>query len=433
MNSDTIRAKHRQFTFATANYYQEPVALVRGEGTRVWDADGREYLDFFGGILTVSLGHCHPAVTEAVRDQVGKLVHASTLYPMETLVQLAERLAQITPGEGKLRRTFFTNSGSEADETALTLAKVHTGQMEVIALRHSYSGRTLLAQAMTAHAPYRQHSSQVPGVVHGHAPYCYRCPFGLTYPACGVKCAQDLEELILTTTCGRPAAFMAEPILGVGGFVTPPPEYFQIAVGIVRKHGGLFICDEVQTGFGRTGKHWCGIEHWGVVPDLVTFAKGIANGLPLGATTTTDEIAQSWKGATISTFGGNPLSARAALTTLDVMAREQIPERAERLGARLGERLAAMKEKHPLVGDVRGMGLMQAIELVRDRKTKEPAPSEAAAFMEACKRRALLIGKGGLYGNVIRLAPPMMIDPAELERACDLMDQALDEVERGRG
>ncbi|HJZ84241.1 MAG TPA: aspartate aminotransferase family protein [Polyangia bacterium] len=431
MNSQEIREKHGQFTFATANYYKEPIALVRGEGTRLWDADGREYLDFFGGILTVSLGHCQKDVTAAVREQVGVLVHASTLYPMEPLVRLAERLAQITPGGGRLRRSFFTNSGTEADETAITLAKVHTGESEIIALRHAYSGRSLLAQTVTAHARYRPHGSQVPGVVHAVSPYCYRCPFGLTYPSCELKCAQDIEELILTTTCGRPAAFIAEPIQGVGGFITPPKEYFQVAVGIVRKHGGLFICDEVQTGFGRTGESWCGIEHWNVEPDIVTFAKGIANGFALGATTTTDEIAKSWQAATISTFGGNPVSATAALATLDVMARENIPERAARLGARLRERLGLLKEKHPLVGDVRGLGLMQAVELVRDRKTKQPAMEETDAFMEACKRRGLLIGKGGLYGNVARLSPPMLIEPAEIDAACDRMDQALSEVERG--
>ena len=279
--SEEVVAKHKKYLWpSVTNYFQQPLVADRGEMQHIWDLEGNKYLDFFGGILTVSLGHCHPDVTAAIREQVGKLVHVSTLYPMEPLVRLAERLAQITPGGGKLKRSFFTNSGTEADETALTLAKVHTGQTEIIALRHSYSGRSLLAQTMTAHAAYRPHGAQVPGVVHAPAPYCYRCPFGLEYPSCGVKCAEDLEELILTTTCGRPAAFMAEPILGVGGFITPPKEYFQIAVGIVRKHGGLFICDEVQTGFGRTGDHWNGIEHYGVEPDLVTYAKGIANGYP---------------------------------------------------------------------------------------------------------------------------------------------------------
>jgi 4-aminobutyrate aminotransferase len=431
MTNKEIVAKHREFTFATNNYYEEPIPLARGEGTKVWDADGKEYLDFFGGILTVSLGHAQKDVTEAVRQQVGVLVHASTLYPMEPLVRLAERLSQITPG--KLKRSFFTNSGTEADETAITLAKVHTGRTEIIALRHSYSGRSLLAQTMTAHANYRPHGAQVPGVVHAHAPYCYRCPFGAEPTSCGLECAQDIEELIMTTTTGQPAAFMAEPILGVGGFITPPKEYFKVAVGIVRKHGGLFICDEVQTGFGRTGDKWCGIEHWDVVPDIITFAKGIANGFAAGATTTTDEIANSWKSATISTFGGNPVSATAALATLGVMEKENVPARAARLGGRLRERLQQMKEKHPLVGDVRGLGLMQAIELVRDRKTKEPAAKEATAFMEACKRRGVLIGKGGLYGNTIRLAPPMLIEESEIDRACDLMDAALTEVEGGRG
>jgi 4-aminobutyrate aminotransferase len=431
MNNKEITEKQRKYTFATANYYAEPIALVRGEGVKVWDADGTEYLDFFGGILTVSLGHCHPEVTEAVRDQLGKIVHTSTLYPIEPLARLAEKLASITPG-GRLTKSFFTNSGTEADETAITLAKISTGKTELIALRHSYSGRSLLAMTTTAHSPYRMHGAQVPGVVHAVSPYCYRCPFGLTYPSCEVKCAQDLEELIMTTTCGQPAAFMAEPIQGVGGFITPPKEYFKIAVGIVRKHGGLFICDEVQTGFGRTGKHWCGIEHWGVEPDIITFAKGIANGLPMGATVTRDDIAKAWTGPTIATFGGNPISATGAIATLSVMAREKMPERAERLGAVLSRRLQQIKEKHPLVGDVRGMGLMQAMELVRDRKTKEPAPKETVALLEACRKRNMLVGKGGLYGNTIRLAPPMLIEEAQLGDACDRLDAALTEVGRER-
>lgn len=423
-----VAAKQQALLFpCVTTYYEEPVAFDRGEGARLWDVEGNEYLDFFGGILTVSLGHAEPRVTEAVVAQARKLVHTSALYPIPAQVAAAERLIQISPIKGK-QKAFFTSSGSEADETALVLAKVFTRTTEVIALRHSYSGRTLVAMTNTAHAKYRALPAQVPGTVHAHAPYCYRCPYGQTYPSCGVRCAQDLEELIATCTTGRPAAFFAEPILGVGGFITPPKEYFQIAVGIVRQHGGLFICDEVQTGFGRTGEHWNGIEHYGVEPDLVSYAKGIANGYAMGATLARAEIADAFTAGSIATFGGNPISATAAATTMAVMADERIPEKAAVLGARLRGRLEQMKERHALIGDVRGMGLMQAIELVEDRVTKQPAPAATNRFAEACKRRGLLVGKGGLYGNTVRIAPPMLIGEAEVDQACDVMDAAMAEI-----
>jgi len=423
-----VTEKQRELLFpCISTFYQEPIAFERGQGARLWDVEGTEYLDFFGGILTVSLGHAEPRVTAAVVEQAQKLVHVSTLYPIREQVRAAERLIQISPIKGK-QKAYFTNSGSEADETALILAKVFTKTTEVIALRHSYSGRTLVAMANTAHAKYRALPAQVPGTVHAHAPYCYRCPYGLTYPSCEVRCAKDIEEQIATCTTGHPAAFFAEPILGVGGFITPPKEYFQIAVGIVRSHGGLFICDEVQTGFGRTGEHWNGIDHYGVEPDLVAYAKGIANGYAMGATLARADIADAFTAGSIATFGGNPISATAAVATLGVMADERIPERSARLGKRLRDRLDAMKEKHPLVGDVRGKGLMQAIELVEDRQTKKPAAQAAGAFLEACKRHKLLVGRGGLYGNVIRIAPPMLIGEAEIDHAADVMDRALGEI-----
>ncbi len=423
MDSNTVRSKHDEFLFpCVANFYEQPVVITKAEGTRVSDLDGREYLDCFGGILTVSLSHCHPDIAEAVSKQMRTLGHTSTLYQTENLVNVAERLAKITPG--KLKKSFWTNSGTEADETAVMLAKIHTGQHEIICLRHGYSGRSLLNTNMTAHSKYRLISSQVPGVKHGLSPYCYRCPMGLEYPSCDVKCAQDLEELIQCETNGKPAAFLAEPIQGVGGFVVPPKEYFSIAVGIVRKYGGLFICDEVQTGFGRTGDHWCGIDHWGVEPDIMTFAKGIANGFPVGATIATEEVADSWKGATISTFGGNPVSMAATNATLQIMETENIPARSARLGAKLKDHLLGLQETYPFVGDVRGMGLMLAMELVEDRKTKEPAPGRVKAILEAGKKHGLLLGTGGLYGNTLRISPPMLISDTELDEAMARLDKA---------
>jgi len=424
MNSADVRAKQAEYLMpCNANFYGEPIAFSYGEGQWLYDLEGKAYLDFFGGILTVSVGHAHPVVTEAIREQVGKLVHTSTLYPNEPIVRLAERLAQITPGD--LKKSFFMGSGTEADEFAVMIAKIFTGKQEIIALRHSYSGRSALAVSMMGNKNYRPIASQIPGIVHGHPAYCYRCAFGLEYPSCDLRCARDLEELILTTTMGTPAAFIAEPIQGVGGFVTPPPEYFQVAVGIVRKYGGLFIADEVQTGFGRTGDTWFGIEHWGVQPDIMTFAKGLGNGTPVGATITTDAIAECTRGiGTISTFGGNPVSMAAALATLDVMADNRIPQRAAVLGERLRGHLEEIKTRFECVGDVRGMGLMQAIEFVETKASKAPAPARTNRFMEACKARGLLVGKGGLYGNTVRIAPPMIITEDDIDRAGRIMAEA---------
>jgi len=427
MSSATVRAKHKEFLFpCVANYYEEPVVITSGQGCCARDADGREYLDFFGGILTLSLGHCHPDVTARVHEQIEQLEHTSTLYPTENIVRAAEHLAKITPG--KLKKSFFTASGTEADETAILLAKIFTGSEEIIALRHGYSGRSLTALSVTGHSAWRLIPTQVAGIKHAMSPYCYRCPFGLEYPSCGVRCATDLENLIQTTTTGKPAAFIAEPIQGVGGFIVPPPEYFEIAVAIVRKYGGVFICDEVQTGFGRTGDKWCGIEHWGVEPEIMTFAKGIANGMPVGATIATEEVANAFTGLSISTFGGNPLSMAVTDETLTVMQRENVPKRSAERGAQLRGHLDAFKEKYPFIGEVRGMGLMQALELVEDRKTKEPAPKRTSRLMEAAKKQGLLIGKGGLYGNVIRIAPSMLVSASEIDDGARRLDKALAEV-----
>lgn len=398
--SEAVR-KHREFLFpAVAMYYQEPLALVRGEGFHVWDDQGNKYLDCFGGVLTVGVGHAHPKINEAIINQVKTLQHTSTLYANQPQSDLAEKLHQITPG--KLKKSFFTNSGTEADDTAVHTAKTATGRHEIVVLRHSYSGRSATALSAMGHSTWRPLPPQVAGFVHARAPYCYRCPFKLTYPECGLACANDIEELIMTTTTGEIAAFMAEPILGVGGFVVPPPGYFERAVEITRKHGGLFIADEVQTGWGRTGDKWFGIEHWNVEPDIITSAKGLGNGVPVGITVATPEVADSYPGLTFSTFGGNPVSMAAALAVIHLIEEEDLKRNAAEVGGYLRQKLEALKEKYPVIGDVRGLGLMQGLELVKDRETKEPAPQALLQVFEETKRRKVLIGKGGLYGNVIR-------------------------------
>ncbi len=398
--SETVR-KHKEFLFpAVAMYYQEPLALVRGEGFHVWDDQNNQYLDCFAGVLTVSVGHANPRVTEAIINQVKTLQHTSTLYANKPQSDLAEKLYQITPGP--LKKSFFTNSGTEADDTAIHAAKLATGRHEIVVLRHSYSGRSATSLSAMGHSTWRPLPAQVAGFVHARAPYCYRCPFKLTYPECGLACANDIEELIMTTTTGEIAAFMAEPILGVGGFIVPPPGYFERAVEITRKHGGLFIADEVQTAWGRTGDKWFGIEHWDVQPDIITSAKGLGNGVPIGITVATEEVANKYPGLTFSTFGGNPVSMAAALAVIRVIEEDDLKKNAAVVGGYFRQRLEELKGKYQVIGDVRGMGLMQGIELVNDRETKEPAPQAVVKVFEETRRRGVLIGKGGLYGNVIR-------------------------------
>lgn len=420
-DEDVLRGQGEYLFPSVSTYYEEPLVLRRGEGMYVFDSQDDAYLDFFGGILTVSVGHCHPHVTGQICEQVRQLVHTSTLYVTEPQVLLAQRLARLAPG--RLCRTFFTNSGTEADETAVLAAQMYTGAQEVIALRHSYSGRSMLAMSLTAQRSWRIGGTHVAGIKHAHSPYCYRCAFGREYPACDLECARDVEELIQTTTSGRVAAFIAEPIQGVGGFITPPPEYFREVAGIIREYGGVFICDEVQTGFGRTGDRWFGIEHWGVRPDVITCAKGLGNGAPVAATVAVPELAEAWSGKTISTFGGNPVSSVAASATLDVIEREDLLANSATMGERLREGLEALQEKYPVIGDVRGMGLMQGVEVVGDDKS--PNPELVDRLFEETKKRRLLIGRGGLFGNVIRITPPLIVKASEIDDALGILDESL--------
>jgi 4-aminobutyrate aminotransferase len=425
--SDDVVRRHKQYLWpAVTNLYRQPLVADRGQMHYLWDLEGRRYLDFFGGILTVSVGHCHSKITGKIKEQVDRLQHTSTLYPNEQIVALAEKIAQITPG--KLQKSFFTNSGTEANEAAILVARMATGRFDVVGLRHSYSGGSSLGKAATGQAPWRKAGVVSVGISHAVNPYCYRCPLHLTYPDCGVACAGDVENLIQTGTSGSIAAFIAEPIQGVGGFITPPPEYFKIVFKIVKNYGGLFIADEVQTAWGRTGKKWFGIEQWEVTPDILTSAKGLANGVPVGLTVTTPEIADAFQGLTISTFGGNPVTSVAARATIELIEEENLLENAHTMGAYFRGKLDELKDRHSLIGDVRGMGLMQALELVKDRKTKEPATEATAQLLEQARVNGLLIGKGGLYGNVIRLAPMLSISKADVDEAARILDKSLAEV-----
>lgn len=426
-NSDEVRRKHKEYLWpAVMNYFEQPLVADHASMQYVWDLDGKQYLDFFGGILTVSVGHCNPKVTGPMKAQIDRLQHLSTLYPNEAIVALAEKVAQVTPGE--LKSSFFSNSGTEANEAAIMLARMTTGAYDIVALRHAYSGGSQLAKAVTAQAPWRRAGIISMGISHAINPYCYRCPLGLKYPDCEVRCANDVENLIQTGTSGSIAAFIAEPIQGVGGFITPPPEYFKIVFKIVKKYGGLYISDEVQTGFGRTGKKWFGIEQWEVTPDIITTAKGMGNGVPIGATITTREIAAQFKGLNLSTFGGNPVTSVAARATIQVIEEENLLENSAKMGAHFRAGLEALQQKHAVIGDVRGMGLMQGLELVKDRTTKEPAPEAAVRLMERARANGLLIGKGGLYGNVIRLAPMLNIAKADVDEALRILDKSFGEI-----
>ena len=424
MTKEEILLAHKQYLFpAVFHYYKEPLVIAHAKNQYVWDADGNQYLDFFGGIVTVSVGHANDEVNAKVHRQLDTLQHVSTVFANEPQAALAKKIASVTP-EQKLTKSFFTNSGTEANETAILAARCYTGHTEIVALRHSYHGRSSMAMTLTGQGAWRLGPAQA-GVVHAHNAYCYRCPFGLTYPDCGVRCAEDMEDLIRSSTGGQVAGFIAEPIQGVGGFITPPKEYFPIVEKIVRNHGGIFISDEVQTGWGRTGGKWFGIEQYGVLPDIITGAKGLGNGSPIGLTVATPEVADAVKGLTISTFGGNPVTTTQAKAVIDFVEEHDLLTNCAETGGYLRGRLEELKDKHELIGEVRGMGLLQAIELVEDRRTKAPATAQTAMAMEAARENRLLLGKGGMYGNVLRISPPMNIGRADVDQFIELLDRSL--------
>ncbi len=427
-----ILTTYRDHVFgAVKPYYKDPIVVSEAEGVRVTDVDGREYLDLFAGILTTSVGHCHPNVVERVTEQMARLGHTSTLYVNEPHAEAARLLAGISPGS--LSRTFFTNSGTEAVETAVMVACMYTGRSEVVALRHAYSGRSFLTTNITAHASWRSLPASLPGISHAMSPNPYRAPIAWTDPEELTDFyIRDLEEVIATCTSGRPAAFIAETIQGVGGYIVPPTGYFQRAAELIRSVGGLLIIDEVQAGFGRTGDHWFGIEHWGVEPDIMVMAKGIANGFPVGATITRPEIADAWTKLTISTFGGNAVCMAAACATMGVMKAEDTPARSAARGAQLRSGLDELQDRYAWIGDVRGMGLMLGMELVEDRKTKEPSPKLAVALLEAAREEGLLIGRGGLNGQVVRIGPSMLISAAEVAEGIERLSRACARVDAMR-
>ena len=404
--------------------YSEPVMLVEGRRQYVWDESGRRYLDLFAGICTVACGHSHPRIVAAVQEQMALLAHSSTAFLHPNMPRFAEALLAKLPPE--LDRVYFVNSGSEANDLAIQMARLHTGHSDVVGIRNAYHGGSAPTGALTALHTWKSWAQRGGPVHHAINPDPYRNPFSGTPAQIASQCAEDVAELIRYSTPGQVAAFISEPIQGAGGVTTGAPNYLAEVYEIVRAHGGVCIADEVQTGFGRTGDHYWGFERSGVVPDMVTMAKGIGNGLPLAAVVTTSEIAATLaQNLHINTFGGNPLVSAAGLAVLEVIEEEGLQQNALALGSRLLAGLRTLARDHEAIGDVRGQGLMIGVELVTDRVSKTPATAFTARVLDELKDLGALVGKGGLSGNVLRIKPPLCLTDADIDFALAAMDEAL--------
>jgi alanine-glyoxylate transaminase / (R)-3-amino-2-methylpropionate-pyruvate transaminase len=420
---DVMRLRREHLNPALFHYYREPLMIVEGRLQYLFDEKGRRYLDAFGGIVTVSAGHCHPAVVEAANAQNARLQHATTIYAHPGIARYAKALADKLPGG--LKVCYFVNSGSEANDLALLMARLYTGNWDMIALRNCYHGGSQSTMGLTSHHTWKFNVPHGFGVHHAVAPDLYRGRWTEDDP--GFLWADEISDLIAHGTPGRVAGFIAESVQGVGGVVVYPRGYLAAVYDKVRAAGGVCIADEVQTGFGRTGTHYWGFETQGVVPDIVTMAKGIGNGFPLAAVVTTPAVAETLARRThFNTFGGNPVACAQGMAVLEAIDAEGLQANALARGTELLEGFRRLAEKHALVGHVRGMGLMLGIELVEDRTTKSPARDACARILESCRDLGLLVGKGGLHGNVLRIKPPMCITSADTRFLLDVLDRALE-------
>ena len=409
--------------------FREPIMIVEGHMQWLFDDTGKRYLDMLAGIVTVSCGHCHPKVTAAIHEQVDRLQHATTIYLHPGMPSFAKKLAAKMP-QG-LDVTYFVNSGSEANDLAIQIARTYTGNSDVIALRNAYHGASPFANTLTSHSTWKYPVNPSGGIHHAINPDPYRSPFSGTPEEIASKSAADIRDLIRFSTPGKVAAFIAEPIQGVGGTTHGARNYLKEAYAVIREHGGLCIADEVQTGFGRTGDHYWGFQNFDVVPDIVVMAKGIGNGVPLAAVTTRAEIAQALTNRIhFNTFGGNPVCMAAGSAVLDVIDEDGLQENSRIVGARLKNGLKKLMAEHSLVGDVRGMGLMLGMELVRDRATKEPAKAEALDVLESSRDMGVLFGKGGIDGNVLRIKPPMCVTAEDADFAVEVLHVGLQTTSR---
>ncbi|MDB4775722.1 aspartate aminotransferase family protein [bacterium] len=427
---EEVLAMRREFLAPSLlTYYRDPVMIVEGSMQWLFDETGRRYLDFFGGIVTVSVGHCHPRVVEKVREQVERLQHTTTIYLHPTIAEFGRKLASTMPANSGLEVCYFTSSGSEANELAMLMSRLYSGNFDLIALRNGYHGMTNQAMGLTGLHTWKQPLLHGIGVHHARLPDRLRGQYGYDDPDAGSKYADEIIDLIQHGTSGQIAGFIAEPIQGVGGTVEIPPGYLPRVYEAVRAAGGVCISDEVQTGFGRTGTNFWGFENHGVTPDIVTMAKGIGNGAPLGACVARAEVAGSMADRLhFNTYGGNPVSMAAGLATLDVMLEDDLQSRCHDIGGHLLEGLKSLQATHDIVGDARGQGLMLGLELVMDSTSLAPNGPAAAQVHDRAKDMGLLLGKGGLKGNVLRIKPPMCITREDCDFAIDVLDRCLHEV-----
>ncbi len=410
-----------------ALYYKEPIALVRGDGRRVWDAEGKQYLDFFGGILTTMTGYNIPELTRAIQQQAEKILHSSTLYLIESQIELAEKLAELSGIPDA--KVFFTNSGTEANDAAMLLATVYRSSNQVLAVRGSYHGRSFAAVSLTGQRSWSPTSLSPLIVTYIHGGYKYRSPFGhLPDDEFIAACTQDLRDMLDIATSGDVAAMIAEPIQGVGGFATPPDGFFGAFKEVLDDYGILFISDEVQTGWGRTGENFWGYQAHDVIPDMITFAKGAGNGLALGGVIARAEVMDCIQANSISTFGGNPLVTAGALANINYVLENDLQTNAFKVGSQLRTGLDRISDESEIVGEVRGKGLMIGVELVAPG-SREASATAAGAVMEAARDRGLLVGKGGLYGNVLRIAPPLTVTEEEADEGLTILSEAIGEAE----
>ncbi len=426
---EILEIEKKHLAPAVSHYYEDPVLFVDGEGAVLKDSAGKEYIDLFAGICTTITGYNHPKYVSTIQWQAERLVYTSSLYSTIPYAVLVKQLAEIAPSG--LTSSFIVNSGSEANEAAIAMLRKFTGNPYIVACQRGYHGRTTLARELSTAGWRTFAEAHPPGIRFTPYGYCYRCPFGKEHPGCDMECAHYLREVIRTQTNNKIAAFIAEPIQGVGGIVQPPAEYFQIVSEIVKEYGGYYISDEVQTGFGRTGGKWWGIQQTGVEPDVITMAKGFGSGIPIAGFITRPEIAENFLVTdAFATFGGNPLSCAAAVAVIEIIQEEKYLEKAATLGTHFKKKLEELQQDHKIVGEIRGQGLMLGVELVRDQETKEPATQEILTVMEVSREKGLLIGKGGLDNNVIRLQPPLVLTAEQIDESCSILDEAFSTAEK---
>ena len=424
LGPDAILEKKKNYIMpCLGHFYERPPQFVKGSMQYLFDSTGKKYLDCFAGVSVMNCGHANPDITRRICQQVETLQHVCNIYLTENFVQLAERLATVTPG--KLQKSFFCSTGSEANEGAMLLATIYTQRSEFLALTGGLHGRTKLGMSVTGIGMWRTDPNPVGGIHFVPHPYCYRCPLEKKHPDCDLACADQVETVIKTATSGRLAALIAEPIQGNAGIVTPPPGYFIRLKEILDAHQALLIIDEVQTGFARTGKMFA-IEHYGVTPDIMTMAKALGNGVPISAFIATADIADRYTQPGASTLGGNPVSSTAALAVLDYIERHHLRENAAARGAQLADGLKDLQRRHPILGDIRGLGLMRGAEFVHANGS--PAPAALDAALEKLKDRGILVGKNGLVRNVMAFQPPLVITAADVDHLLNQLEDVLREI-----